>query len=253
VFTDASNELWGVDVRCIQADRLTQRLYAKGGLFPVPQLSWTIPRKELVALHRGLQLLKDLSNFLPVATSLRRGQAEPEPLTPDYPARPVLLLTDSEINIYRLRRPSNDRRLPIVERRRLADIRRLCRELDVVIRHVPSAANQADTISRGKLPDKSMTGAELLNCVKTSEVYYDYKSSPDPEDEDTTPRLGSSDSAKESVNMVNGDGINLPDLTGVTTEEVGELTQLLEYAKPNDQIRGGLLEGSLLQECINVC
>ncbi|KAF4651231.1 hypothetical protein FOZ61_010640 [Perkinsus olseni] len=84
-------------------------------------------------------------------------------------------------------------------------------------------------------------------------VYYDYKSSPDPEDEDTTPRLGSSDSAKESANMVNGDGINLPDLTGVTTEEVGELTQLLEYAKPNDQIRGGLLEGSLLQECINVC
>ncbi|EER03064.1 hypothetical protein Pmar_PMAR001809 [Perkinsus marinus ATCC 50983] len=64
VSTDASCDLWGVDIRCADTTTVSPRLLSRGGVFPKGQVKWTIPRKELVALYKGLQLLKAMSPYL---------------------------------------------------------------------------------------------------------------------------------------------------------------------------------------------
>ncbi|KAF4707176.1 hypothetical protein FOZ62_020511, partial [Perkinsus olseni] len=125
-----------------------------------------------------------------------------------------------EITIYRLRRPSNDRKLPAPERRRLEEIRALCKELDVVVRHIPSELNLAD---------------EVLKVSATSAVVYDYRESPidDTESEDGCAVVSQTKGEEEKVDssrhvmVVNEDGINLPDLEGFAGEEYEELAALM--------------------------
>ncbi|KAF4699649.1 hypothetical protein FOZ63_011615, partial [Perkinsus olseni] len=186
VSTDASSDAWGVDVRT-SGDTSNSRLMAKGALFPAGQVTWSIPRKELVALHHGLKYLQSASSYLPIPTVLRPLQAPLHGLAPQYKSRRVLLLCDSEITIYRLRRQSNDRKLPAPERRRLEEIRALCKELDVVIRHIPSELNLADGITRANVElRRSIRVSEVLKVSATSTVVYDYRESPidDTESED---------------------------------------------------------------------
>ncbi|KAF4648179.1 hypothetical protein FOL46_003271, partial [Perkinsus olseni] len=175
VSSDASGESWGVDVRCTTGEGTTTRVMARGGVFPSSQSKWSIPRKELVALYHALTWIRSTSAYLPVKTCLRPHQSPLEPLVPNLPARQVTLLCDSEITVYRLRRPGKDKKLPIVERRRLKEIREMCRQLDVIVKHIPSELNYADSISRAKFNDKSIDGAHVCKAVSVSEVVFDYR------------------------------------------------------------------------------
>ncbi|KAF4647324.1 hypothetical protein FOL47_004742, partial [Perkinsus chesapeaki] len=91
-----------------------------------------------------------------------------------------------EITVYRLRRPGRDKKLPIVERRRLKAIREMCRELDVIIKHIPSELNYADSVSRAKFNEGSISGAAVLKAATVSNVVYDYREAKDEIEEDTT-------------------------------------------------------------------
>ncbi|KAF4647513.1 hypothetical protein FOL46_004149, partial [Perkinsus olseni] len=168
--TDASKDAWGADLR--SASDLSTRLAGKGGLFSAPQLPWSIPRKELDGLHRGLLWVKGLSPYLPVSTHYAQYQAPLSALFPRFQDQALTVVVDSEVTVYRLRRPSNDSKLPAPEQRRLSAVRELCHELKAVIKHVPSNCNASDSISRCVLP-KAHNADSLSDAMSSSTVVYD--------------------------------------------------------------------------------
>ncbi|EER11972.1 hypothetical protein Pmar_PMAR019074 [Perkinsus marinus ATCC 50983] len=185
-------------------------------------VTWSIPRKELVALHHGLKYLQSASSYLPIPTVLRPLQAPLQGLAPQYKGRRVLLLCDSEITIYRLRRPSNDRKLPAPERRRLEEIRALCKKFDVVIRHIPSELNLADGITRANVElRRSIRVSEVLKVSATSTVVYDHRESPieDTESEDVRCDDGESKGSCCDVDHENKDSISSKGCTVVSRAE----------------------------------
>lgn len=215
VCTDASTDLWGVDIRCFSGTTISPRLLSRGGVFPKVQSKWTIPRKELVALCKGLRMLKTMSPYLPIPTHYRKGQAPLDPLSPVLLPRQVRLLCDSEITIYRLRRPGNDKRLPAAERRRLSEARKLCKELDVIVLHIPSELNYADSISRGKATTVTIEPDEVLNSMTVAKVIYDYRCQPEDTDEED---VSTSLSTPPCVISLNTDGLDLPDADPLPTD-----------------------------------
>ncbi|KAF4701946.1 hypothetical protein FOZ63_012734, partial [Perkinsus olseni] len=84
----------------------------------------------------------------------------------------LVVVTDSEVTVYRLRRPSNDSKLPAPEQRRLSAVRRLCLELNAHIKHVPSGLNMSDSISRCVSP-KTIDIVQLYKAISSSTVVYD--------------------------------------------------------------------------------
>ncbi|KAF4713527.1 hypothetical protein FOZ63_008613, partial [Perkinsus olseni] len=140
--TDASANAWGADLRSL--GDLSVRVAGRGGLFNSSNLSWSIPRKELDALHRGLL-------WVPLNV-----------LFPRCPDQPLTVVVDSEVTVYRLKRPSNDAKLPAPEQRRLAAVRGLCLELRAHIKHVASNCNPSDSISRCNLSDDEKEELRLL-------------------------------------------------------------------------------------------
>ncbi|KAF4653769.1 hypothetical protein FOL47_010294 [Perkinsus chesapeaki] len=168
--TDASKDAWGADLRL--KSRPDTRLSAKGALYSSANLPWSIPRKELDALHRGLVWVKALSPFLPVPTIYGKNQAPLNKLCPDIPTYPLVVAIDSELTVYRLKRPSNDERLQSPEKRRLQAIRDLCVQLHATVRHIPSGCNPADSISRYSM-GKAFNGAKLVEAIDSDTVIYD--------------------------------------------------------------------------------
>jgi hypothetical protein len=57
------------------------------------------------------------------------------------------LLTDAEINVFRLRK--SNAQVPLFEKRRLMKIREFCELHGVEVKHAPGCLNAADSISRG--------------------------------------------------------------------------------------------------------
>ncbi|EER20598.1 hypothetical protein Pmar_PMAR007849, partial [Perkinsus marinus ATCC 50983] len=110
---------------------------------------WTIARLELCALRLGVSLLDDICEELDVLTE--DGYAPPQ----------VWLLTDSQLNCWRLRRSEayDAKYLSAFERRRVQDIRsgltRLAKSLDCSVKsgHVVGRLNPADRATR---PDRGL-------------------------------------------------------------------------------------------------
>ncbi|KAF4650579.1 hypothetical protein FOL47_001042, partial [Perkinsus chesapeaki] len=239
VSTDASIDAWGVDIRCT------------GDYVPVRVMGHNLWREELVGVYQGLRVVKAASSYLPVTTSLQPLQAPLQDLTPRYKARPFVLLCDSEITIYRLRKESNDKRLPAPERRRLAQIREMCTELDCVIRHVPSELNYADSITRARLDfGRTISAKDVGGCLRSDCVVYDYKERLDSDkDEDGVEE----DNKSPKVMAVNIDGIDLPPLEGHNGEELAELKALERYAAVDGRYGEGILHDDEFEECVMVC
>ncbi|KAF4695311.1 hypothetical protein FOZ60_005177 [Perkinsus olseni] len=229
---DASILAWGTDLRCVSSPN--DRIMSRAGLFPKNQKKWSIPRKELESLWRGLKWIKLYSRYLPVKTHLGDQQHRLHPLRPDPRPQQLYVITDSEINVYRLRRVSNDKRLPVVERRRLTEIRQLCVDLDAVIYHVPSGVNPADSLTRAK-PGIYRYDDKIVNAIKLATVIYDYKDQDagiDPPDDPTTTLDLPPYQFTINAIIVNPDGISFPDLTTLTNQEQrAELDRVMSYAK----------------------
>ncbi|KAF4649909.1 hypothetical protein FOL46_001357, partial [Perkinsus olseni] len=228
---DASVMAWGIDLRCVSSPN--DRIMSRAGLFPKSQKKWSIPRKELESLWRGLKWIKMYSLYLPVKTHRTPQQHVLHPLRPDPQPRELYVITDSEINVYRLRRLSNDKRLPVVERRRLKEIRQLCIDLNAVIYHVPSEINPADSLSRAR-PGLYRYDDKIMNAIKTSTVIYDYKDCDlldDPPDLSSTLDLPPEEHCLCTI-TVNPDGIPLPKISDIEDpEQHAELDRILRYAK----------------------
>ncbi|KAF4678448.1 hypothetical protein FOZ60_016573, partial [Perkinsus olseni] len=190
-----------------------------------------------------------MSPYLPVPSYYKPNQVPLDPLAPVLRPRQVRLLCDSEITIYRLRRPANDKRLPAVERRRLIEVRKLCKELDVIVLHVPSELNYADSVSRARTTGDLINPTAVLNSMTTAKVIYDYREHPDEFDEDVV-----ISTTAPSVLAINQDGIDLPEVGPLPEDQRGELEAIMDYAKPSDRITEGLLEDSQfttrVQECV---
>ncbi|KAF4696039.1 hypothetical protein FOZ60_002271 [Perkinsus olseni] len=176
--TDASKDAWGADLRLKSHPDV--RLSAKGGLYVTANLSWSIPRKELDALHRGLLWVRTLSAYLPITTVYGKNQAPVNNLSPEVPIYPLVVAIDSELTVYRLRRPANDERLPSPEKRRLQAVRDLCAQLNATVRHIPSGCNPADSISRYSM-GRIFDGTKLPEAIDSSKVIYDPHDVPDEE------------------------------------------------------------------------
>ncbi|KAF4713013.1 hypothetical protein FOZ63_015839, partial [Perkinsus olseni] len=246
VSTDASIDAWGVDVRANEL-YMPIRLMAKGGIFPATQASWSIPRKELVGVHQGLKYIRSVSSHLPVPTILRPLQAPLLYLSPDYEARSMLLLCDSEITIYRLRRVANDKRLPAPERRRLAEIRSMCKELDCVIKHIPSELNFADSITRARLDfGRSIKVEEVLAAIDSSTVVYDYRETMIEEKESDGEEF-------VGVTALTVDGIDLPSAQGFDEDCAKELEDLMKFVSPDGRYDEGLLNDEGFEEIVARC
>ncbi|KAF4649509.1 hypothetical protein FOL47_002027, partial [Perkinsus chesapeaki] len=227
---DASLIAWGIDLRCLSSPN--DRLMSRAGVFPKNQMKWSIPRKELESLWKGLKWIKMFSIYLPVKTNLTAHQQPLHPLKPDPKPQRLLVITDSEINVYRLRKSSNDKRLPSVERRRLTEIRQLCVDLDAIVYHVPSEVNPADSLSRAK-PGIHHYNDKIKNAIKTATVIYDHRDSLDESSSTypTTLDLPPDEFVAATV-TVNPDGIPLPDLSTIRDpEQRAELERILDYAR----------------------
>ncbi|KAF4648045.1 hypothetical protein FOZ61_003205, partial [Perkinsus olseni] len=140
-------------------------------------------------------------------------------------------------------------RLPAVERRRLVEVRKLCKELDVIILHVPSALNYADSISRARTSGEVIDPSAVLNSMTTTKVVYDYRYQPEEFEEDVTPP----DTSSATVAVINTDGIDLPDVDPLPDDQRLELTALMDYAKPTERIGTGLLQDSRFTSRVNEC
>ncbi|KAF4730745.1 hypothetical protein FOZ63_018216, partial [Perkinsus olseni] len=177
-------------------------------------------------------------------------QAPLQDLTPRYTARPLVLLCDSEITIYRLRKESNDKRLPAPERRRLSQIREMCKELDCVIRHIPSELNFADSITRAKLDfGRGIVAKEVEASLRSRCVVYDYREGPEqvPGDKDEF------EEGYIKVMALNVDGIDLSGFEGYSDEEVDELKALERYAAPDGRYEEGILNDADFERCVAAC
>ncbi|KAF4678090.1 hypothetical protein FOL47_005369 [Perkinsus chesapeaki] len=236
ISADASAEAWGVDVRCFSTTTTT-RVTARGGIFPLTQSKWSIPRKELVALHHALTWLKSMSAYLPIRTCLRPHQAPLDRLSPQLPERRGVVLSDSEITVYRLRRPGRDAKLPIVERRRLKEIREMCRQLDVTVKHVPTELNYADSISRAKVSsDNGIDGTLVVKAMTVSNVAYDYTQDVD---DCSTPTAGSEDEVgTPSMIYETPDSVAgfTKDFSSVTTSPVANATNDIKGCHQDDAV-----------------
>ncbi|EER09907.1 hypothetical protein Pmar_PMAR018551 [Perkinsus marinus ATCC 50983] len=95
---DASLIAWGIDLRCLSSPN--DRLMSRAGLFPKSQKNWSIPRKELDALWRGLKWIKNFSIYLPIKTNLNKSQQPLHPLRPNPPLNPADPLSRAKVGIY---------------------------------------------------------------------------------------------------------------------------------------------------------
>ncbi|EER01633.1 hypothetical protein Pmar_PMAR001911 [Perkinsus marinus ATCC 50983] len=57
----------------------------------------------------------------------------------------------------------------------------MCRQLDVIVKHIPSELNYADSISRAKINDKVIDGTHVCKAMSVSEVVFDYREITDDE------------------------------------------------------------------------
>ncbi|EER08734.1 hypothetical protein Pmar_PMAR017793 [Perkinsus marinus ATCC 50983] len=57
----------------------------------------------------------------------------------------------------------------------------MCRQLDVIVKHIPSELNYADSISRAKINDKVIDGTHVCKAMSVSEVAFDYREITDDE------------------------------------------------------------------------
>ncbi|KAF4649511.1 hypothetical protein FOZ61_001229, partial [Perkinsus olseni] len=237
--TDASKDAWGADLRLKSHPDV--RLSAKGGLYVTANLSWSIPRKELDALHRGLLWVRTLSAYLPITTVYGKNQAPVNNLSPEVPIYPLVVAIDSELTVYRLRRPANDERLPSPEKRRLQAVRDLCAQLNATVRHIPSGCNPADSISRYSM-GRIFDGTKLPEAIDSSKVIYD-PGSLTLMIETTDPNLCG------GCHLINCDGLDIPDIdkTDLTAEMKDELRRLARHI---DTSRGSDADLSSLQDNI---
>ncbi|EER20587.1 hypothetical protein Pmar_PMAR011313, partial [Perkinsus marinus ATCC 50983] len=136
VYVDASQSTWGVDIRTPSGTRVC----AKGGLFPQPKRDkWTIPRKELLSLIYGRDLL---INVWKTVDESMRDQCE------------ALILSDSQINCYRVHKEDQATDMKAWERKTIQSMRGFMMNHSVVLRHVATTWNSADGITRGTFPNK---------------------------------------------------------------------------------------------------
>ncbi|KAF4701264.1 hypothetical protein FOZ63_021247, partial [Perkinsus olseni] len=149
-----------------------------------------------------------------------------------------------------LRKESNDKRLPAPERRRLSQIREMCKELDCVIRHIPSELNFADSITRAKLDfGRGIVAKEVEASLRSRCVVYDYREGPEPVPGDTD----ESEEGCIKVMALNVDGIDLPSFEGYSDEEVDELKALERYAAPDGPYEEGILNDVDFERCVAAC
>jgi len=177
VFADSSNKAWVVEIY----NTRWELIMAKGGLLP---LGATIPRGELLALYQAVWLVQKHVDLFK-ANGMKQ----------------VVCLTDNEPNIHRLRNDKLDRHLPLYERNRVQQIRKLIYQADVPIRiqHIPGALNLADYATRFadlSAPRPAIDRDRLLTEV-TQRVAYSY---PDTDHEERLFRVMlRSDTKKKSL------------------------------------------------------
>ncbi|KAF4734162.1 hypothetical protein FOZ63_020067 [Perkinsus olseni] len=99
VYVDASQYAWGVDVRSPEGIRVV----ARGGLFDKEKFAkWSIVRKEMLALVHGRECIQEVWNSVdPKEKSECRA----------------LLLSDSQINCYRLHKDLQSKDMKAWERK----------------------------------------------------------------------------------------------------------------------------------------
>ncbi|KAF4663799.1 hypothetical protein FOL47_005556 [Perkinsus chesapeaki] len=139
-FVDASNKASAVIVETLGGCRI----WARGFVTPV-DVKPTAPRMELDALCTSSTLLK---NFIVDVTDY-------------WGINKLIICTDSEVNLARLRRTSTTIKTPdeLVRQRRVIKIRNTVHELQqktsvrVLFTHIEGALNPADLPSRGKISE----------------------------------------------------------------------------------------------------
>ncbi|KAF4647974.1 hypothetical protein FOL47_003904, partial [Perkinsus chesapeaki] len=145
-YVDASKEAWGVDVRTIDGVRVR----AKGGLFSKEKRDkWTIPRKELLALIYGRDLLTEIWKSVPVS---KRSHCS------------ALFLTDSQINCYRLHKEVQSSGTKAWEIKNIEALRNWFQNHKVKLKHVVTNLNSADAITRG-VCDNTVTSADIRDVA----------------------------------------------------------------------------------------
>jgi hypothetical protein len=163
IFTDASAQA----MAWIAYDTDFNRIMARGALLPKHQSPrWSAPRLELLAVWRAAT---DMATILGSVTNMKHDGVH------------ITFYTDSLITLYRLRRISNDRRLPNFEKKRLVDIRNIITSNNWKICHIAGSQNLADSASR---PSENMTEkiiAEVTIAMESSIV--SYNGIPDSHDE----------------------------------------------------------------------
>lgn len=152
VFADASSTCWVVEFRGTSLELLASR----GGLI---KTNFTVPRAELVAAYQGLTGV--------LALPLERMKTTN-----------IILLSDNEAVVHRLRNTKLDQHLPSFERKRIQSMRSLIQGSPVPIRiqHIPGEVNPADYATRPwPLPTKSrpdLPHGEIMAWIQGPEAYY---------------------------------------------------------------------------------
>ncbi|KAF4646765.1 hypothetical protein FOL47_005690, partial [Perkinsus chesapeaki] len=100
---------------------------------------WTIPRKELLSLVYGRDLLL---NVWKTMDDNVKAQCE------------ALILSDSQINCYRVHKEDQAQDMKAWERKTVASVRGFMMNHSVTLRHVATTWNAADGITRGSFPNK---------------------------------------------------------------------------------------------------
>jgi hypothetical protein len=153
IFADSSSKAWVVEVY----NQHFELIMAKGGLLPVTA---TIPRGELLAVYQAIWLLeRHFESFK------SKGMKQ------------LTCFTDNEPNLHRLRNVNLDRHLPIYERNRVQQIRKLIKQFKfpVRIQHIPGVLNLADYATRFddlSLKRPSLDVEAILKEINKHDAYF---------------------------------------------------------------------------------
>ncbi len=161
IFSDASLQAWVFQIH----DAELRLLYARGGLL---SNECTVPRGELIALHMAVTAIKEQLPLDLLGT------------------REIVILTDSEPTVHRLRNPSLDNNMPQFERKRVAEIRSIMKEFStklskLVIHSFPGRLNLADDATRPNIRNNEPISKEEIMLHILKPRGYRYSSSEKPE------------------------------------------------------------------------
>ncbi|EER12873.1 hypothetical protein Pmar_PMAR015039 [Perkinsus marinus ATCC 50983] len=189
VFADASisawaSEIFGEPYGSTDKQASLVKYLGSAGVFSAASTRWSVPKKELYALFKAVQLVEKVRS---ANKKVDLGLPTAEENTEEWPG--FVFFVDSAITVWRLRRSKSTairKRLSKTETSWLDYIVEVCVRLNAEVIHIASEQNLADGASRGRLEGSVSITMEQVQIWRSGGTLVSYKPATTVEGDKTT-------------------------------------------------------------------